>query len=138
MSFNQHHILQIQSAALIEVAKLKVAWIKEFDLIPDLPQYKPMVSYGQGLKTAKGYCTIMSFLNNCNPLPYFSNPTLSYEGEKLGDDNGDLNYNVKWIRANRFLLKAVGKEEQKCEFTEGSLDEQENTDTKCLVEHTQI
>ena len=122
----------------MEVAKLKVAWIKEFDLIPDLPQYKPMVSYGQGLKTAKGYCTIMSFLNNCNPLPYFSNPTLTYEGEKLGDVNGDLNYNVKWIRANRFLLKAVGTEEQKCEFTEGSLDEQENTDTKSLVEHTYI
>ena len=102
---------------------MKVAWIKEFDLIPDLPQYKPMVSYGQGLKTAKGYCTIMSFLNNCNPLPYFSNPNLSFEGEKLGDVIGDLDYNVKWIRKNRFLLEAVGTDERKCEYTEGTLDE---------------
>ena len=124
MSFNQHHILQIQSPALTEVVKLKVALIKDFDLIPALPQYKPMAFYGQGIKTAKGHCTIMSFPNNCNPLPYFSNPNLSFEGEKLGDVIGDLNYNVKWIRSNRFLLKAVGTEERKCEFTKGSLDEQ--------------
>jgi hypothetical protein len=76
--------------------------------------------YGQGIKTAKGYCTIMSSLSNCIPLPYFSNPNLSFEGDKLGDDFGYENYNVKWIRANRFLLKAVGTEEQKCEFTKGS------------------
>ena len=81
-----------------------------------------MVFYGQGIKTAKGRCTIMSFLSNCNPLPYFSNPYLSYDGEKLGDVIGDLNYNVKWIRENRFLLKSVGTEEQKCKFTQGSLD----------------
>ena len=122
MSFNQNHILQIQSPALIEVAKLKVALIKEFDLIPDLPQYRAMVFYGQGMKTAKGHCTIMSFPSNCNPLPYFSNPNLSFEGEKLGDVIGDLNYNVKWIRENRLLLKAVGAEERRCEFAEGSLD----------------
>ena len=111
------------SPALIEVEKLKVALIREFDFIPDLPQYKPMVFYGQGIKTAKGHCTIMSFLNNCNPLPYFSNPNLSFEGEKLGDDIGDLDYNVKWIRKNRFLLEAVGTDKRKCEYTEGSLDE---------------
>ena len=74
-----------------------------------------MVIYGQGIKTAKGRCTIMSFPMYCNPLPYFSNPNLSYDGEKLGDDIGDLNYNVKWIRANRLLLKAVGTEDKKCE-----------------------
>ena len=111
------------SPALIEVEKLKVALIREFDFIPDLPQYKPMVFYGQGIKTAKGHCTIMSFLNNCNPLPYFSNPNLSFEGEKLGDVIGDLDYNVKWIRKNRFLLEAVGTDERNCEYTKGSLDE---------------
>ena len=111
------------SPALIEVEKLKVALIREFDFIPDLPQYKPMVIYGQGIKTAKGHCTIMSFLNNCNPLPYFSNPNLSFEGEKLGDVIGDLDYNVKWIRKNRFLLEAVGTDERKCEYTKGTLDE---------------
>ena len=115
---------------------MNVALIKWFDLIPALPQYKPIVFYGQGIKTAKGYCTIMSSLSNCNPLPYFSNPNLSYDGDKLGDDFGYENYNVKWIRENRFLLKAVGTEEQKCKFTQGSLDWQENTDTKCLIEHT--
>ena len=78
-----------------------------------------MVFYGQGIKTAKGHCTIMSLLSNCNPLPYFSNPNLTYEGDKLGDEFGYVNYNVKWIRENRFLLKAVGTEEQECEFTKG-------------------
>ena len=141
MSFNQNHILQVQSPVLIEVDKLEVALIKEFDLIPGLPQYKATAFYGQGFKTAKGHCTIMSFLYNyfdCTPLPYFSNPNLSYDEEKLGDDIGDLNHNVKWIRENRLLLKAVGTEDQKCEFTKGSLDRQENTDIKCLIEHTQI
>ena len=129
----------IQSPALIEVAKLKVALIKVFNLIPALPEYKTTVFYGQGIKTAKGHCTIMSFLYNyfdCTPLPYFSNPNLSFDEEKLGDVIGDLKYNVKWIRENRLLLKAVGTENKICKFTEGSLDGQENTDTKCLIEHT--
>ena len=82
-----------------------------------------MIFYGQGIKTAKGHCTIMwSSLRNCNPLPYFSNPNLSYDGDRLGDDFGYVNYNAKWIRENRFLLKSVGAEDQKCEFTKGSLD----------------
>ena len=119
---------------------MEVALIKEFDLIPALPQYKPISPvYGRGIKTAKGHCTIMSFLHNyfdCTPLPYFSNPNLSYDEEKLGDDIGDLNHNVKWIRENRLLLKAVGTENKICKFTKGSLDRQENTDTKCLIEHT--
>ena len=62
----------------------------------------------------------MSFIRNCNPLPYFSNPYLTHDGDKLGDVN--YNYNVKWIRENRFLLKSVGTEGQKCEFTKGSID----------------
>ena len=119
---------------------MKVALIKEFDLIPALPQYKPIRFYGRGIKTAKGHCTIMSFLHNyfdCTPLPYFSNPNLSFDGEKLGDDIGDLKNNVKWIRENRLLLKAVGTENRICEFTKGStLDGQEITDTKCLIQHT--
>ena len=79
--------------------------------------------YGQGIKTAKGHCTIMSFRkSNCNPLPYFSSPNLTYEGERLGDEFGYVNDNVKWIRANRFLLKSVGTEEEECEFTKGSID----------------
>jgi hypothetical protein len=100
---------------------LNVALSKGFYLIPDLPQYKPIAFYGQGIKTAKGYCTIMSSLIiDCKPLPYFSNPNLSYEGDKLGDDWAYVNYNAKWIRENRFLLKAVGTEDQKCEFTKGT------------------
>ena len=63
----------------------------------------------------------MSFLRNCTPLPYFSNPYLTFDGEKLGDEFGYVNYNVKWIRQNRFLLQSVGTEDQKCEFTEGSI-----------------
>jgi hypothetical protein len=90
--------------------------------ISALPQYKPIVFYGQGIKTAKGHCTIMSFLRNCTPLPYFSNPYLTFDGEKLGDEFGYVNYNVKWMRQNRFLLQSVGTEGQKCEFTEGSID----------------
>ena len=90
--------------------------------ISALPQYKPIMFYGQGIKTAKGHCTIMSFLRNCTPLPYFSNPYLTFDGEKLGDEFGYVNYNVKWIRQNRFLLQSVGTEGQKCEFTEGSID----------------
>ena len=119
---------------------MKVALIKEFDLIPALPEYKTTVFYGQGFKTAKGHCTIMSFLYNyfdCTPLPYFSNPNLSFDEEKLGDVIGDLKYNVKWIRENRLLLKAVGTENRICEFTKGStLNGQEITDTKCLIQHT--
>ena len=118
---------------------MKVALIKVSNLIPALPEYKTTVFYGQGIKTAKGHCTIMSFLYNyfdCTPLPYFSNPNLSFDEEKLGDVIGDLKYNVKWIRENRLLLKAVGTENKICKFTEGSLDGQENTDTKCLIEHT--
>ena len=92
-----------------------------FDLIPALPQYKPMVFYGQGIETEKGHCTIMSISSNCNPLPYFSNPALTYDGDKLGDEFGYVNYNVKWIRENRFLLKSVGTEVEECEFTEGSI-----------------
>ena len=111
-------------SALVEVAKLNVALINWFDLIPALPQYKPTVFYGQGIKTAKGHCTIMSFIRNCNPLPYFSNPNLTFDGDKLGD----VNHNVKWIRENRFLLKSVGTEGQKCEFTKGSIDWQEHTE----------
>ena len=64
----------------------------------------------------------MSFFGDCNPLPYFSNPYLTYDGERLGDEFGYVNYNVKWIRKNRFLLKSVGTEEEKCEYTEGSMD----------------
>ena len=118
------------SPALIEGSKLNIALIRWFDFIPAQPEYKSIIFYGQGFKTAKGYCTIMSFLGFCNPLPYFSNPNLSYEGEKLGEVFGYENYNAKWIRANRFLLKEVGTEEQNCEFTKGSLDWQENMDTK--------
>ena len=64
----------------------------------------------------------MSFFGNCNPLPYFSSPNLTYDGDRLGDEFGYVNDNVKWIRANRFLLKSVGTEEEKCEYTEGSMD----------------
>ena len=85
-----------------------------------------MVFYGQGIKTANGHCTIMSFLRNCTPLPYFSNPYLTFDGDKLGDVN--YNYNVKWIRENRLLLKSVGTEGQKCEFIKGSNDWQEHTE----------
>ena len=109
---------------------MKVALIKVFNLIPALPEYKTTVFYGQGIKTAKGHCTIMSFLYNyfdCTPLPYFSNPYLTFDGEKLGDEFGYVNYNVKWMRQNRFLLQSVGTEGQKCEFTEGSIDWQEHT-----------
>jgi hypothetical protein len=81
-----------------------------------------MMFYGQGIKTAKGHCTIMSFFGNCNPLPYFSSPNLTYDGERLGDEFGYVNDNVKWIRANRFLLKSVGTEEEECEYTKGSID----------------
>ena len=95
--------------------------INWFDLIPALPQYKPMVFYGQGIETEKGHCTIMSISSNCNPLPYFSNPNLTYDGDKLGDEFGYVNYNVKWIRENRFLLKSVGTEVEECEFTKGSI-----------------
>ena len=83
-----------------------------------MPEYKPTVFYGQGIVTPKGHCTIMSFKKDCFPLPFFSNPKLSYEGEKLGDEWGYVNFNAKWIRENRFLLKGVGNEDKKCKMSE--------------------
>ena len=71
----------------------------------------------------------MSFFKNCNPLPYFSNPNLIFDGERLGDEFGYVNYNVKWIRENRFILQSVGTEGHKCKFIEGSIiDWQEHTE----------
>ena len=64
----------------------------------------------------------MSFFGNCTPIPYFSSYNLTYDGDRLGDEFGYVNNNVKWIRENRFLLNSVGKTREKCEFTRGSID----------------
>lgn len=88
--------------------------------------------YAKGMATETNICTVMATGRFCRFVPYFSNPKVKINEERLlppwawadGQDPGPPNKytlgvaekrdNARWIKENRFILASVGNESIPC------------------------